>query len=218
MTDSKEIAEIDYSEFANDGNESLTSDDFQIPYIKILEKLSPTLDEIDNAKAGEIFLSSRDLSLEDMNFIPLHYMTVFSVWSEDQGDKLLGTFKTNDDAKAYIESSGEKATIVETGQNILLLLDEENNIDHPVMLYLSKSRLQVNKALNTKIQMIHPKNAPRYAGIWNLATKSRTNTKGTWYLPKFSFYALCDKKLLESARNIYKDITKNIEENTFRVY
>jgi len=55
---SAEVAVMDENMFAADagvGVNNLGSEDLAIPFIKVLQKMSDELDDLDNAKAGDIY-------------------------------------------------------------------------------------------------------------------------------------------------------------------
>ena len=48
-------SEINFAEDANVGFEDLTQQDVAIPFFVLLQKMSPQLDSVEGAKAGQVF-------------------------------------------------------------------------------------------------------------------------------------------------------------------
>ena len=87
---------------ASDGGgfENADSDSFSVPFIKVLQKLSPVVDEdhedhIDGAKAGMFYNTvTNELFPDGLTVIPCHYARVFIEWvPRESGGGIVNVFE-----------------------------------------------------------------------------------------------------------------------------
>jgi len=177
-------------EDANLGNESVTANDLVLPRLKVLQQLSPELDEgksqyIEGAKAGRIVNSVTHEVLESVNVINLHFDRSFNVWlKREMGGGLVGTFPSQEAATNHLLDAGLNVAshdIVETATHYVLTLNDKGEITGQAVIDLISSGLTVSNNWNTNLKML---NAPRFASVWKLSTEKRSNTKGSWYVLK----------------------------------
>ncbi len=201
----------DYGEAAGMGNENVGAGDMAIPQLKIVESNSAAIsDGLDGAKPGTIQNSITNEFFESVLVIPLRYEIKYTVWKKrDLGGGIEGSFPTLQEAAEHIETLQGGASAydaVETATHAMLVLDDEGNVLHPALMHFSGTRLTASRQWNSAIETKHPKNAPRFAGVWRLFPEKRTNTKGTWYVPGYDFMGLAPKPLYDAAYEMYQAI------------
>ena len=172
------------------GFEGMGASDFQIPFLRILQPLSPQVldgdEHIEGAKAGYFFNSlTNKVYGNEINVIPLKCITEWLIWGANRGPLKnrvpVGGIPTIGDAFSKLVTP-EGDEVVET-MTIFLLI--EGHIEEgPVAFPLSKTNLKHAKKLNT---MLHAtflpsgKRAPYFSSVWTLKTSVNKNDKGTWY-------------------------------------
>lgn len=205
------VAVTDYGDAAGAGNENVAAGDMAIPQLKIVEANSAAInDGLKGAKPGTLQNSITNEFFDHLLVIPLYYEIQYTVWkNRDLGGGIEGTFDNLQEANEHIETlqggaSAYKA--VETAKHALLVLDDEGNAMHPAVMHFSGTRLTASRQWNSAMQTKHPKNAPRFAGVWKLFPDKRSNTKGTWFVPGFDFMGLTPKGLYDEAFALYTSI------------
>ena len=84
---SSEVAQFDASMFEDDagaGMENMGVDDLALPFLKILSGLDPILDELEEARKGDLFNTVTNQiykGKEGVRVIPCAYMRRFIVWA-----------------------------------------------------------------------------------------------------------------------------------------
>lgn len=172
------------------GNENVSADDISIPRIKLLQKMSPEIDEgdsryIDGAKAGHLLNSVTNELMDEMYVLNLFYEKGFTVFKKrDLGGGLFGSFDSEIAAREALMADGLELSeydITETATHTLLLMDDEGNITMPALMDFASSKLKVSRAWNTDIAMKCGSNVDRFGAIYRMASKIEKNRKGQSY-------------------------------------
>ena len=177
-------------ELSGAGFENLGASDFQIPFLRVLQPLSPQVldgdEHVEGAKAGYFFNSlTNKVYGPEINVIPLKCITEWLIWGPNRGPLKnrvpVGSIPSVGDAFSKL-TTPEGDDIVETMTVFLLI---EGHIEEgPVAFPLSKTNLKHAKKLNT---MLHAtflpsgKRAPYFSSVWQLKSSVNKNEKGTWY-------------------------------------
>ena len=176
-TNGKSNLPISISEFEKMGSgfEEATSDSYQIPMLKLLQKMTDEADSdnpayIEGAKPG-MFMNSVSKDLYDgkagIQVIPCYYRRMFAEWiprDEADGGKLVGMHHPQSD-------------IV------------HSELPEPILLSWSNSALGRSKGWMTRMQNLKLKdngkmiNAPSFSHIWTINSQQESNSKGSWYVP-----------------------------------
>lgn len=172
------------------GNENVSAEDISIPRIKLLQKMSPELDEGDaryiaEAKAGHLLNSVTNEIMDEVYVMNLFYEKGFTVFKKrDLGGGLFGSFQSKYDAEEALRADGldvSEYDITETATHTLLMLDEDGNITMPAIMDYASSKLKVSRAWNTDIAMKCGGQVDRFAAIYRLTSKLEKNRKGQGY-------------------------------------
>jgi len=198
------------------GNENVTADDLKIPMLKVLQALSPELQEdnakyIEGAKAGMIANTVTGEAVKSVKCMNLFYKKQFVLWlKREAGGGKVAEFDSKEAAQQYMTDSGLDPSmhdIAETATHYLLLLnDDASEIVGQAIVPMTGTGLGVSDNWNSQIQMT---GAPqRFLSVWELGTLKRANSKGSWYVfdPKFIGYQQ-NKEVFDKALEDYAAVS-----------
>jgi len=194
-------AKFDYGTDANDGFENQDAGDVQIPFIQIVQGLSPQLQKdnaqkfIDGCSQGDLFDSvSNELLPSELTFVPAIRTKCINEWvPRTQGGGFVTSYPTNDPiwARAKDEAGTQfgkiphpetKNDLVETTY-LFGIVPELGNA--PYVLSFSSTKLKVWRKWNTQMNNCRLENGqkpPLFAHCVKLSTVSETNrTNQTYY-------------------------------------
>lgn len=186
------------------GFEGVTGEDMLIPFLNLLQKTSPQVDEdspghIPGAKSGMI-LNTATQELYDgddgIRFVPLHRDHKYVEWApRDSGGGFKGIHGPDDPmvlearrGKAFgkIESP-DGNDLAETFYVYGLILDNDGGY-MPAMIAFASTQIKNYKRWMTTMKSIQLRgedgrrmNPPMYAHIFLLRTRQQENTKGKWH-------------------------------------
>lgn len=189
-----------YADYAGAGFENQTSDDYSIPFLQILQALSPQLQENDslrqgmilNTVTGEVWDGKKGIA-----FVPATTQHVYVEWKpRDAGGGFVGIHEVNSDlvnhAKAASAEYGQYSTpdgneLIETFYVYGIALDDDGNASEAVLAF-SSTKIKKYKGWMTKaktIQIPLPDGrripAPLFAHRYRLKTVSEKNNKGQFF-------------------------------------
>ena len=189
-----------YADYAGAGFENQTSDDYSIPFLQILQALSPQLQENDslrqgmilNTVTGEVWDGKKGIA-----FVPATTQHVYVEWKpRDAGGGFVGIHEVNSDlvnhAKAASSEYGKYSTpdgneLIETFYVYGISLDDDGNASEAVLAF-SSTKIKKYKGWMTKaktIQIPLPDGrripAPLFAHRYRLKTVSEKNNKGQFF-------------------------------------
>jgi hypothetical protein len=171
----------DWSEHAGKGLEGTTQESFSVPFLTVLQKGSPQVDEtsgvaIDGAKAGMLFetVSGRLYDgKKGVLFLPCATRQVYLRWRPRgvEGAGFRGEFAP--EAVAAMRASGEVVDVesrlffpsddgsvnekrndrlADTRNHYILIIDEENGNWTPALMSLTSTQIKKSKNLNAMLQ------------------------------------------------------------------
>lgn len=181
------------------GFENADGDSFSVPFIKVLQKLSPQVDEdtddyIEGAKAGMLFNTvTMELFEDGMTVIPCHYVRTFLEWvPRASGGGLANVF----DADAGVDLLESCTRDEETFRDILpngnelqdtrvhyVLAEGKDGSWSPAIISLSRTQIKSSKDWMSKMKQWKLPNgngAAMFAQVWDLKTKKRQKDDNTW--------------------------------------
>lgn len=197
------------------GNENVTADDIQIPRIKLLQKMSPEVDEgspryIKTCKAGQLLNSVTNETDDELFVINMFFESGVTVFKQrDLGGGFFGNFKTEQDAKESLIDEGfdvSEYDIAATHTHTLLLIDgDTQQIEMPAVMDFASSKLKVSRSWNSDLQLKCGSTTPRFGAIYRLFGKLDRNPKGqTWHNVDFEHVGWADEKMFEEAQNHFE--------------
>ena len=198
-----EVAIMDENMFAADagiGVSDLGSEDLAIPFLKVLQKMSDELDDLDDAKAGDIYNTvTKDVvkGKAGVTVINCAYALQYIEW-EPRGtgtgaphqiysaaDDIPAT-ERGDDNKDYIVG-GSGRYLERTAQHYVLIVDEDG-MTQQALLPMKSTQFKKSKQWNSAMRSLKMKDArgdlftpPRFSHVWKLETVPEENKNGSWH-------------------------------------
>lgn len=191
----------DYAQYEGVGFENQTADDYAIPFINMLQALSPKVAEdpekfragnLVNTATGEIYDGKKGIVV-----IPVHTERQYVEWVPvDAGGGFVGVHAVSSDvvlqAKSKATSFGDLKTpegndLVETFNVYVMIVDDAGDFSNAVLSFTS-SKIKKYKNWMTTAKMIQVKlsdgrkiNPPLFAHKYRLAVVSEKNKRNQSY-------------------------------------
>ncbi len=185
------------------GFEGATAQSFAMPFLRILQKLSPECDSddpayIEGAEAGLILHTITKDLYEEVNVVPLQYRDTYIEWiPREKGGGFVQEHPFPDIRTSEILSTcskEENKNILPNGNefklhsNYFCALEIDDGEWEPVMISMSSSQLKTSRLwLSTMVKMKIEHEGQTYAAKnirsfqWALGTERLENDKGVWY-------------------------------------
>jgi len=196
------LAVMEPNMFAADagvGVNDLGTEDLAIPFLKVLQKMSDELDDLD-AKAGDIYNTVTKEVVKGGNgvrVINCAYNLQYIEW-EPRGtgtgaphqiysadDKIPETQRGEDNKDYVVDGNGRY--LERTAQHYVLIIDEEG-ITQQALLPMKSTQFKKSKQWNSAMRSLKMKDSqgnlftpPRFSHIWKLETVSEENKNGSWH-------------------------------------
>ena len=202
---------------AGQGMEQAASDDYAIPFLHILQSLSPQLDEaspkfIDAARAGDIVDSvSGDMfkGKEGLLVVPCHFEKVYNEWvPRDSGGGFVASYSSKEEAMEHV---GEGNQLQDTANHYILYYDPTTAAWRQAVLSCTSTKLKASRQWLTKLSMLKvggPNGTftpPTYGTIWRLGAQRTENQKGVFYNIDLNFVQVVDTAELFAAAKKFRD-------------
>ena len=198
-----EVAIMDENMFAADagiGVSDLGSEDLAIPFLKILQKMSDELDDLPDAKAGDIYNTvTKDVvkGKAGVTVINCAYVLQFIEWEPrgtgtgapyriySSSDEIPQT-ERGDDNKDYVVG-GSGRYLERTAQHYVLIIDEDG-MTQQALLPMKSTQFKKSKQWNSAMRSLKMKDSkgnlftpPRFSHVWKLETVPEENKNGSWH-------------------------------------
>jgi len=182
------------------GLEETTVEDFAIPFIRVLQPMSPQLNKasgsyVEGASAGDLYntvTNSVYSGDKGIVLVPSAYIKKYIEWvprekggglvNANHDISILSECKKDPESRRYYTKDGNE--IVETAQFYVLVLDPE---PQQAVIAFTSTQLSVARKWLTMMRMARVQNsqgqhveAPMFAYTYRLTTTSQSNDKGTW--------------------------------------
>ena len=223
------VSELDklLEEDSGAGLENFTTEDMQIPFIRILQALSPQLNKQDplyikGAEQGDIFNTvSGEIYKADtgVTVVPAYFEKKFLEFAlRSTGGGFIKELSPDDkdinltNREGTIEMLPSGNELVRTHQHLVIAKGE--NEMAPAVLDMKKTQLKVSRRWNTLkngIRLPSGKPMPLYGTAWKITTVSESNDQGTWYNYKLDRITEITKdieSMMLEARNMYQSVRK----------
>lgn len=192
-------AAMNFIEDAGKGMEGADKDSFAIPFISVLQPLSPCIVDgtLPGAKSGLFHNSITNALSESVQVIPVAFQRRFLAWMPRSKG---GGFK-GEHAVADVEINNigwvknaegrmvlpDGAELKDTRMHYVLVLGEQGSYS-PALISLSSTQIKKSKrwlSMMQSIQLPNPKggffNPPAYSHIYKLTSTKEQNEKGQWF-------------------------------------
>lgn len=217
----------DWSQDEGLGFEGVTQDDLGIPFLIILQKLSPELDETgpkyqEGLVAGMIINSvTKEVyggAGEPLEFVPCGYQKMFVEWTpREQGGgfvashsnpQILEHCSRNDRGNDVLESGNIVVTTAYVFGFVLRGEDRVNCVISFTSTQLKKARQWLSLMMSIKLEGPEGRfTPPMFSHKYHISSVPEKNEKGSWYGWKLENAGLLDdKELIEEAKTAHKRI------------
>lgn|SRR5574340_283809 len=181
------------------GFQQITRDTLSIPFVRILQKLSPQLDKqkpeyVEGAEEGMFYNTiTRTVYGPHLRVVVGSFERVFIEWRPNRGG-LVG-YHTPENAeriaadKTFGKWTTEDGNLLQENYVYMVLIEghEEEGV---CVLSLASSMIKVarawNRLMTTHIMPGGAKALPYYL-VWDVKSEYAKNDKGTWYKPNITF-------------------------------
>jgi hypothetical protein len=188
-----------FEEDAGAGLSGITSEDLALPFLKVLSRQDPILDELEDAKAGDIYNTVTGKvykGKEGIRVIPCAFQKRFIEWAPrgagngapvniyQSSNDCPATERSKEDNKEYVVG-GNGSYIDQTAQHFVMVLDEDGPSTALIAMkstQLKKSRKWLSMIMSRQMQGANgPFTPPMFSHIYKLTTLSEENSKGSWH-------------------------------------
>lgn len=185
------------------GFEGAQASSYAMPFLRILQKLSPEVDKTENAyikgaEPGDIIHTISKDVFSEVNIIPLQYRDTYIEWiPRSKGGGFVQEYDALEGMTKEVLSSCEKVdntNVLPNGNefklhsNYYCAFETEDEDFEPVMISMSASQLKTSRIwLSTMRRMVLEVNGTSYRNInirsfqWTLSTELLENDKGKWF-------------------------------------
>tara|TARA_R110000796_G_scaffold74379_3_gene167388 strand:- start:6184 stop:6966 length:783 start_codon:yes stop_codon:yes gene_type:complete len=183
------------------GLEETTTEDFAIPFIRVLQPMSPQLNkqhgkyvegagqgDLYNTVTGEAYDGAKGISI-----VPCAYTKKFIEWvprekggglvNANHDISILNSCTRDGESRRYFTKEGNE--IVETAQFFVLVVN--GDVAQQAVIAFTSTQLGVARKWLTMLRMARVQNskglsveAPMFAYTYSLATTTQSNDKGSW--------------------------------------
>lgn len=191
-----DLAKVDFGDYGGVGMDNVGQNDVQIPFLTLLQQLSPQVTEgdpkfIEGAKAGQLVNSvTNDLIGDEAYFVPCCKDSVYVEWiPRDQGGGLVAMHDLGSELVRACKEAAEDQfklktdeghDLIETHYVYGLLIDgaEGKTMLTPIVLGFSSSKIKVYKSqLMTRIRTMKG-NPPMFAFRFKVTSVPAKNKQG----------------------------------------
>lgn len=186
------------------GFEDATGDSYAIPFLRILQKGSPEVDEdddafIDGAKPGMIIHTVTQEVFDTVEFIPVKFTQTYIEWvPRNQGGGFRGEYalgaKVTEEMLASTEENEKRIPILPNGNefkrhaNYYGALKRAEEVYEPICISMASTQLTFSRKWMTQMKQTTLELGDQtVAGLnmdvftWRLSTIRQENDQGTWY-------------------------------------
>lgn len=218
----------DLFEAAGQGREAIGAEDMQIPFLRILQPLSPQLLKTDpkfikGASAGDIFNTVTGEYWEadtGVKVLICAFQTKFLEFGlRESGGGFMGEIDPNSPDIRQTTRNGpfemlpSGNELVRSAQYLVLAYDAVG-MTSQLVCDMKKTQMKVSKQWNTRragLKVMHPTkglfNPPTWATPWTLTTVQESNDKGSWFNFAVAQAEMTDVPMavLQEAKQMYND-------------
>ncbi len=212
--------------FANDagrGMEEADKDSYAIPFLAILQGLSPQIESVEGARPGMICNTITNELFKEVLVIPCYYQRRFLRWaSRENGGGLKGEYSAFEIESGKVQGVARDAMgrLLIDGDELkdtrshFVLFQSANGTWSPALLSLSSTQIKKSKRWMSLIQGLEialpdgsKVNPPSFSHIYRLTTAKEENSKGSWYGVNFALHGVVqDAQLYAKARALHASV------------
>ena len=196
------------------GMENVSSGDMSTPQIKLMQAMSPELQEMDGVKAGQLLNSVTREVYDELYVVSLYYESRVPIFGKKDRSFIdsCDTVAEANTIVAGLPGNPDDYDISETKTQycVALKVDDKGNVsaDFPFVMYFKKTGIRVSNDWNSQINNIYGTQTARWAGIWKLSSTKKSNDRGTWFVPSVEFAGYVqDKALFDELTKTYQAVS-----------
>lgn len=177
------VATYDYGDGPT-GFEGTRSEDYTVPFLKILQDLSPECEGSEEFKPGMIFNTGDSTVHKAITFVPVYPDHLWLEWNpREQGGGLVNRWQPDDPlieelrkTQQFGEYSHDGHDMVET--YYMWGLWDNEGVSTPGVLSFKGTQIKKYKSWLTRARSLR---VPLWAVRWNITTTREQNAKGRFY-------------------------------------
>ena len=218
-------APMNFAEDAGQGIEGADKQSFAIPFIGILQGLSPQLETVEGAKPGLFINTITNEVASELLVIPCAFQRRYNAWApRESGGGFRGTYnpiEVETGTLAGVAKNTEGRFMVgenelQDTRNHFILVQDESGAWHPALLSLSRTQIKHSKKWLSRIGALELRdpacgkayNPPSFSHVYKLTTAKESNDKGSWFGLEVNLVApVTDAELYDKAKKFYKSVT-----------
>ncbi len=195
-----------FMEDAGQGIETIGAGDVSTPFLAIIQKGSPQVDEaqpgkfIDGAKAGMIHHTLLNVALsgkDGIDVIPCGFKKIWTEWTpRTQGGGFKGHHEADSDVVKLARVNDEGRTVAKNGNWLVetgyyFVLAKLDGVWHEVMISMTSTQLKKSRRWNSIMSGLRMTatrdgktvqfNPPMFSHVYHLKTVPESNEKGSWF-------------------------------------
>lgn len=195
---------------AGAGTETVRQEDMAIPFLKLLQKMSPEVESVDGARPGMFFNTVTGELSQTIDIVPCAFQARFNRWAPGNGG-FRGSYQPEEVINKSIPGMSEHGgryyidvpegmdvdhkkpqvdCLTDTRNHFVLVFTSEGLVS-PAVLSMSKTAIKKSKRFIAQIRGIQAKgpdgkpfNPPSFSHVYSLSSVKETNEHGTWYSPQ----------------------------------
>ncbi len=190
---------LDFETQAGSGFEEADSDSFAIPFLVLLQKGSPQVDEdsstrVDGAKSGQFYNTVTSELFDDIDFVPVHYSRAFTNWrSREEGGGYLGQFLPDDPIVEPGERGQSGRLILPDGTYLadtryhFGLVVTPTGVASPVLIGMSSTQIKKSRNFMSVMKGLKMERAdgskytpPMFSHMYRISSVSEAKDQYTW--------------------------------------
>jgi hypothetical protein len=205
---------------AGEGLENATARDFAIPFLLLLQDLSPQVKKreptyVDGAEAGMWFNAVTGELFDKLLVIPVDFQKVYNEWvPRDEGGGFVKSWADPGEAQ---QNKKDDTVIVDTANHYVLAQSKDKSWSQAIVS-MTSTKLKVSRQWMSKISQRlltvgdQKKVAPSYSTIYELGSVSTKNDKGTFFIPSVTPVDwVQDPHLLQEAMDFRSSIKQGLK-------
>lgn len=212
-----------FAQDAGRGIEEADKDSYAIPFLAILQGLSPQIESVEGARPGMICNTITNELFKSVLVIPCYYQRRFLRWaSRENGGGLKGEYTPAEVESGKLEGvsrDGLGRLMIEGDElkdtrSHFVLFQSANGTWSPALLSLSSTQIKKSKRWMSRIQGLEVQlpdgstiNPPSFSHVYRLSTAKEENSKGSWYGVNVDLVgAVQDAQLYQKARAFHASV------------
>jgi hypothetical protein len=214
---------LDFSADAGLGLEGAGKDSFALPFLAILQGLSPQIETVEGAKPG-LFINTITNGLSaSINVVPVAFQRRYLEWKpREKGGGFCGSHdvvSVETDPSIKKDNKGqlvnEEGNILKDTRMHYVLIVNDDGSYNPALISMSSTQVKKSKRWLSMIRSVQSKdgkgntfNPPSFSHVYELTSLKEQNDKGTWYGYEIhSGQPVTDGALYKAAKDFHAQVS-----------